>query len=89
MPPRDLSGYGRRPPHPQWPNGARVALQFVLNVEEGAESTTVNLNRVVEPVRRWFSTACPPPTTAPVGYPGAGKSAGGSSCRPWRYFTSA
>lgn len=39
---RDLVGYGRRPPHPRWPNGARVAVQFVLNIEEGAESSIVN-----------------------------------------------
>lgn len=39
---RDLVGYGRRPPHPRWPNGARVAVQFVLNVEEGAERSLVN-----------------------------------------------
>lgn len=35
---RDLVGYGGRPPHPRWPDEARLALQFVLNVEEGAES---------------------------------------------------
>ncbi len=35
--PRDLIGYGKNPPHPQWPNQARIALQFVLNYEEGAE----------------------------------------------------
>lgn len=40
--PRDLKGYGRRPPNPQWPGGARLALQFVLNVEEGAENTLLN-----------------------------------------------
>ena len=40
--PRDLVGYGRRPPHPQWPNGARIALQFVLNVEEGAENNVLH-----------------------------------------------
>lgn len=39
MPPpeRDLVGYGRTPPDPQWPGGARLALSFVVNVEEGAE----------------------------------------------------
>ncbi len=36
--PRDLRGYGRRPPHPRWPEGARIALSFVLNHEEGAEN---------------------------------------------------
>ena len=40
--PRDLAGYGRYPPHPQWPNGARVALQFVLNYEEGAENCVLD-----------------------------------------------
>lgn len=35
--PRDLVGYGRRPPHARWPGGARIALQFVLNHEEGSE----------------------------------------------------
>ena len=39
---RDLIGYGAHPPHPQWPGGARVAVQFVLNIEEGSESTVVN-----------------------------------------------
>jgi len=33
--PRDLCGYGRAPPDPRWPGGARVAVQFVLNYEEG------------------------------------------------------
>jgi allantoinase len=35
--PRDLVGYAGNPPHPHWPNNARVALQIVLNYEEGAE----------------------------------------------------
>lgn len=35
--PRDLRGHGRRPPHPRWPGDARLALSFVLNVEEGGE----------------------------------------------------
>ncbi len=39
---RDLAGYSGRPPHAQWPGQARVAVQFVLNVEEGAESSIVN-----------------------------------------------
>jgi allantoinase len=40
--PRDLVGYGRNPPHPHWPGGARVALQFVLNYEEGAENSVLH-----------------------------------------------
>ena len=39
---RDLAGYGGRPPHPHWPGAARVAVQFVLNVEEGAELSVLN-----------------------------------------------
>ena len=35
--PRDLIGYGANPPHPQWPGGARVAINFVMNYEEGSE----------------------------------------------------
>ncbi len=40
--PRDLIGYGRRPPHAAWPGGARIAVQFVLNYEEGAESNVLD-----------------------------------------------
>lgn len=36
---RDLKGYGRTPPDPQWPGDARVAVSFVINFEEGAESS--------------------------------------------------
>lgn len=36
--PRDLVGYGRTPPHPYWPHQARVAVQFVVNYEEGGEN---------------------------------------------------
>ena len=34
---RDLVGYGANPPDPQWPGGARLALNFVMNYEEGSE----------------------------------------------------
>jgi allantoinase len=40
--PRDLHGYGRRPPHPRWPGDARLALSFVLNVEEGGERSPLD-----------------------------------------------
>ena len=36
---RDLIGYGANPPDPQWPNGARLAINFVLNFEEGSEAS--------------------------------------------------
>lgn len=35
--PRDMVGYGRTPPHADWPGGARIAVQFVVNYEEGGE----------------------------------------------------
>jgi allantoinase len=40
--PRDLVGYGRNPPHAQWPGGARIAVQFVLNYEEGGENAVMH-----------------------------------------------
>ena len=40
--PRDLKGYGRDPPHARWPGNARIALQFVLNFEEGAENCVLD-----------------------------------------------
>lgn len=40
--PRDLIGYGRQPPHARWPNQARIAVQFVLNYEEGGENCVLH-----------------------------------------------
>ena len=40
--PRDLVGYGRNPPHAQWPGNARIAVQFVLNYEEGGENCVLH-----------------------------------------------
>jgi len=40
--PRDMIGYGRKPPHADWPDGARVAVQFVLNYEEGGENSVLH-----------------------------------------------
>jgi len=40
--PRDLIGYGRTPPHPRWPGQARIAVQFVLNYEEGGENNVLH-----------------------------------------------
>ncbi|MDX2428592.1 MAG: allantoinase PuuE [Xanthomonadales bacterium] len=39
---RDLRGYGVNPPDPRWPGGARLALQIVLNYEEGGENCVLN-----------------------------------------------
>ncbi|WP_375428307.1 allantoinase PuuE [uncultured Sphingomonas sp.] len=39
---RDLAGYGAVPPDPAWPGNARVAVQFVINYEEGSESSVLH-----------------------------------------------
>ncbi len=40
--PRDLIGYGRTPPDPRWPGRARIAVQFVVNYEEGGENSILH-----------------------------------------------
>ena len=40
--PRNLVGYGPNPPQADWPGGARLALQFVLNYEEGGENNILH-----------------------------------------------
>ncbi len=39
---RDLIGYGATPPHANWPDGARIAVQLVMNYEEGGENCVLN-----------------------------------------------
>jgi putative urate catabolism protein len=46
--PRDLIGYGAHPPHARWPGEARIAVQFVLNYEEGAERAVMHGDEVAE-----------------------------------------
>jgi putative urate catabolism protein len=46
--PRDLIGYGRKPPKAKWPGSARIALQFVLNYEEGGESSILHGDKASE-----------------------------------------
>ncbi|MCO4318434.1 allantoinase PuuE [Phyllobacterium sp. 21LDTY02-6] len=46
--PRDLVGYGRNSPDPQWPEGAKLAIQFVVNYEEGGESCILDDDPVSE-----------------------------------------
>jgi putative urate catabolism protein len=46
--PRDLVGYGRTPPKAKWPKGARIAVQFVLNYEEGAENAILHGDKASE-----------------------------------------
>lgn len=40
--PRDMIGYGANPPDPKWPGGARLALNFVVNYEEGGENSVLH-----------------------------------------------
>src|SRR5260221_3132844 len=46
--PRDLVGYGAKPPKAKWPGGARIALQFVLNYEEGGENSILHGDKAAE-----------------------------------------
>ena len=46
--PRDMLGHGARPPDPQWPGGARLAVQFVVNFEEGGENCVLHGDAVSE-----------------------------------------
>jgi putative urate catabolism protein len=46
--PRDMVGYGGRPPQAAWPNGARIAVQFVLNYEEGGENSILHGDNAAE-----------------------------------------
>ncbi len=43
------TGYGEETFDPQWPNGAKIAVSFVLNYEEGAERTIDNGDKISEP----------------------------------------
>ena len=59
--PRDLIGYGRNPPHAQWPGGARIAVQFVLNYEEGGENCVLHGDAGSEQfLSEMFNPACYP-----------------------------
>ncbi len=46
--PRDFVGYGENPPQANWPNGARIAVQLVLNYEEGGENCVLNGDKASE-----------------------------------------
>ena len=49
--PRDLIGYGGSPPHPRWPNDAKIAVSVVLNYEEGAENCVLHGDAASESMR--------------------------------------
>lgn len=46
--PRDMIGYGAHPPHAQWPDGAKIAVSFVLNYEEGGENCVLHGDKASE-----------------------------------------
>ncbi|MEM6595228.1 MAG: allantoinase PuuE [Pseudomonadota bacterium] len=46
--PRDMRGYGANPPDPAWPNGAKIAVQIVLNYEEGGENNILHGDKASE-----------------------------------------
>ena len=57
--PRDMVGYGRDWPDPAWPGGARVAVQFVINYEEGAELNILHGDPASESLLSEFGFAMP------------------------------
>jgi allantoinase len=59
--PRDLVGYGRLPPHASWPGGARIAVQCVLNYEEGAEANVLDGDAGAEVFLSDIPNAAPTP----------------------------
>ena len=59
--PRDLVGYGPAPPDPDWPDGARLALQFVINYEEGAENCVLHGDHASEAFLSEIAGALPIP----------------------------
>ena len=59
--PRDFTGYGKTPPSVRWPNGAKIAVQFVLNFEEGAENNILHGDDASEAFLSEISNAAPWP----------------------------
>jgi putative urate catabolism protein len=59
--PRDLIGYGPTPPHAAWPGGARIAVQCVLNYEEGAEANVLDGDPGAEIFLSDIASAAPVP----------------------------
>ena len=46
--PRDMIGHGAKPPHASWPNGAKIAVQIVINYEEGGENNVLHVDAASE-----------------------------------------
>jgi putative urate catabolism protein len=56
-----MVGYGQTPPHPQWPHGAHIAVQFVINYEEGGENCILHGDTASEAFLSEILTAQPLP----------------------------
>jgi peptidoglycan/xylan/chitin deacetylase (PgdA/CDA1 family) len=81
--PRDMIGYGRNPPHPQWPGDARIALQLALNYECGAETNILHGDASSEGALNDIGApAVPGKRIAPV----EGVFEFGSRCGAWRFL---
>ena len=59
--PRDMTGYGATPPDPQWPGGAKIAVQIVLNYEEGGENNILHGDAASEAFLSEITGAAPWP----------------------------
>lgn len=59
--PRDMIGYGPRPVHPRWPSGGRIAVQFVINYEEGSENCVLHGDAASEAFLSEIVSATPLP----------------------------
>ncbi|MGP1356211.1 allantoinase PuuE, partial [Roseicyclus sp.] len=59
--PRDMTGYGANPPDPHWPGGARIAVQIVLNYEEGGENNILHGDSASEAFLSEITGAAPWP----------------------------
>jgi putative urate catabolism protein len=59
--PRDMHGHGRTPPDPQWPGDARIAVQFVINYEEGGENSILHGDATSESFLSEIAGAAPWP----------------------------
>ncbi len=59
--PRDMTGHGATPPHPQWPGGAKIAVQIVLNYEEGGENNILHGDAASEAFLSEITGAAPWP----------------------------
>ncbi|MFD1343737.1 allantoinase PuuE [Litorisediminicola beolgyonensis] len=59
--PRDLTGHGQTPPDPNWPDGAKIAVQIVLNYEEGGENNVLHGDAASEAFLSEITGAAPWP----------------------------